>query len=335
MTALRQRESDSQGAFTLLEVLVAFAVFSLLLTALLTITSRVTALISAPQPSFQEARTAFETMNRILSQAVLNTYWDYDSIQNPRKYLRASELHFVVGAGGTLTSMNGVSGSAVFCQAPLGVTGNGSFKARAALLNNVGFYVQKSASKDTPGFVGLAPAETAASRLWMFLEPAEETRTLSVFNGDAQSKSRLDWLADGLQRQDNHHILANNVALLLIRCSYRDANGNTVVSYAYDSRPKDDAWKTAGKQPVEMHQFPEALQLTLIALDERTAQFLREHANYELIPSDRDLFVDAADYAEDIAALKQYFDSRPFGGRLLGYRIFEATVDIGSAKWSL
>jgi len=46
---------------------------------------------------FREARTAFEAVTRRVSQATLNSVWDYDNAQAPTKYNRQSDLHFVCG----------------------------------------------------------------------------------------------------------------------------------------------------------------------------------------------------------------------------------------------
>ncbi len=42
------------------------------------------------------ARTGFDLLNRNLSQATLNPYWDYDNPLAPTVYLRQSDLQFVI-----------------------------------------------------------------------------------------------------------------------------------------------------------------------------------------------------------------------------------------------
>jgi len=87
---------------------------------------------------FREARIAFDTITRSLSQATLNTYWEnvFDPLHSDslgqqfkkaRSYVRQSELQFVCGPTSTvITSASGSSqnypGHAVFFQAPLGIT---------------------------------------------------------------------------------------------------------------------------------------------------------------------------------------------------------------------
>ncbi len=86
---------------------------------------------------FREARIAFDTMTKNLSQATLNTYWEnvFDPLHSDlggqfkkaRNYVRQSELQFVCGpTTEVITSAGGSAqnypGHAVFFQAPLGVT---------------------------------------------------------------------------------------------------------------------------------------------------------------------------------------------------------------------
>lgn len=326
----RRHRTVSAGGFTLLELLVAFTVLTLILVLLVSTTSHVTAVVGDSRTSFQEARTAFETMNRVLSQAVLNTYWDYDSVPDPRQYMRASELHFVVGPADELTGLSGTSGGAVFCQAPLGVVRRPELKGRTSLLNTVGFYVRYSESADVPEFLSATKPATAGYRLWMYLEPAEDLSVFSEFNARPQAPSSLAWFRAGMNSDTHHHVLGNHIVWLLIRCTYRDAAGNTVVSYAYDSRPGPGG---GPGQQARLHQFPSALQLTLLAIDERSAIFLRGQGAFPFVPDE--LFQDAAEYAGDMVLLKKHLDNHPDARKALGYRIFESTVDIGSAKWSL
>ena len=122
---------NSRAGFTILEVMVASAVFVLLLGLLMstisqtsTVTRRATEKVSA----FQGARSAFELLTSKLSQATMNSYWDYDSPTTPTKYIRKSELHFVVGPAGQ-TPLPGTSGTgqAVFFQAPGGASQNPTY----------------------------------------------------------------------------------------------------------------------------------------------------------------------------------------------------------------
>ena len=82
--ARRDRQS-CQGAFTIVEVLVASSVLLMIVVLLLnmvTQTSKSWKATTGKIEQFRAARDAFDTMTRRLGQATLNTYLDYD---NPNK----------------------------------------------------------------------------------------------------------------------------------------------------------------------------------------------------------------------------------------------------------
>src|SRR5688572_26589605 len=68
------------AAFTLVELMVATAVIALLMVVLLQMTTQTTKtwrFTTEKVEKFQSARDGFESMTRRISQATLNTYWDY------------------------------------------------------------------------------------------------------------------------------------------------------------------------------------------------------------------------------------------------------------------
>lgn len=330
------RPARNALGFTLIELMAAGAVFILILALTLGLVSALTRIISQSRGSistFQEARTAFEAMNRMLSQAVLNTYWDYDDPANPTHYLRASELHFVLGPSGSLTGLSQTAGSAAFFQAPLSLTSEPILKSQSDLLNAIGFYVRYSESDDLPAFLSAKKSQSGAWRLWLFVQPTEGLTTYQAFSGSPQAASTSSWFQGALAIPTNNHILANNIILLLIRAGYPDASGNWKESFVYNSR---GSTVTSGyPQAPEIHQVPPELRITLVAIDQRTADRLNawnNQAAYQLLPAG--LFLDAADYQEDLLTLKGHLDGRPLGGIPIGYRIFETAVNVSSSKWS-
>ena len=87
------------AGFTILEVLVATTVLMLLMVVLFGIFSGVTSAWTRSTQridAFQSARVAFDRVTRMLSQATLNVYWDYDNPNQPTVYRRQSELAFAV-----------------------------------------------------------------------------------------------------------------------------------------------------------------------------------------------------------------------------------------------
>src|ERR1700677_537984 len=129
-------QNTRHGGFTLVEMLVATGVLVLILTMTLQITNYANNLFLSTRKridTFQEARAGFEVMTRKISQATLNTYWDYangtvgtgtgaprpspdanyanygtvSGTWSPTQYLRNSFLHFVAGQASVTTSGTG------------------------------------------------------------------------------------------------------------------------------------------------------------------------------------------------------------------------------------
>jgi len=337
----------SPRGFSILELLVSLVVLALILVLALSIVSNVSQVASSSQTTFQEARTAFETMSRLLGQAMLNTYWDYDNPSSPQQYIRASELHFVAGTTLTLTgtslpagSTAPAAGSAVFFQAPLNQTTDTNLKKMPDLMNSLGFYVRFSASDNLPSYLQTIQSKTSAWRLWMYLQPTESLALYNIYNADPQAPSNLSWFQNDLQDSSKNHVLANNVVLLLIRATYEDSSGNSIDSYVYDSRPAARI-AVGASQPVEIHQIPPTLHVTLVVIDQRTADRLLTASNgqsYNLIDksffTSGTPFTDATKYSDDMAELQGILNKRPIAGIPIRYRIFETTVTMSSAKWS-
>ena len=77
----RARAFRSSAGFTLIEVLVASAVIVTLTVFLLNATDQAGQVFkntSGKIEQFREARIAYESITRRLSEATLNTYWDYN-----------------------------------------------------------------------------------------------------------------------------------------------------------------------------------------------------------------------------------------------------------------
>ena len=259
--------SNSHAGFTILEVLVASTVFILLLGLLMstisqtsTVTRRATEKVSA----FQGARSAFELLTSKLSQATMNSYWDYDSPTTPTKYIRKSELHFIVGPAGQdpLPGTSG-TGQAVFFQAPGGVTGDATYSGMDNLLNAYGYYI------DYQDEAGL-PFQTAATQVYRYrlMQQVANTESLGVYSGNATSDlNGSKWISG-----NNSAVVAENIVYMAIwprKATSDDPTGNALTtSFAYNSRLNS----TASTQPDTANQLPPTVQVTLVAIDETSAQ---------------------------------------------------------------
>jgi len=329
----RERASDRGGlhkrraGFSLVEVMVAAVIFSLILMILLGIVSQTSALTrhaSERISAFQAARAAFDLLTEKISQATLNTYWDYDNPNRPSQYLRNSELHFVVGdAGeGNLPGTPG-TGQAVFFQAPLGVSGstNQSVRNLSHLLNVCGFYIEYGATDQLP-----APFPQSPPRYrYQLMQAVEATESFSVY----ESSAGQDWIT-ALAANDVVPI-AENVIFFSVwpqRSPGEDPDGTSLTTeFSYDSR------LNAGQipQPVTAHQMPPLLQLTMIVIDEPSAQrFCVEgsppgavsQALENLLQESRlDTFVD------DLKTVESNLSAEG-----INYRVFSARIPIRESK---
>ena len=194
-----------RAAFTLIELLVATVVLMIIMGVLLQLTGTIGTMWRSATgriSTYQTARAAFETVTTQLSQATLNTYFDYTDkdgnyrpIQNmvninrgnwtPNRFMRTSELHFLCGPAWNSnaqfalaydSTQLGNPGSAVFFQAPLGFTMDSKLRPLNRTLNSVGFYVQWRSAAET----GLLPAwmpnifgNRSSYQLLQYIQPSE------------------------------------------------------------------------------------------------------------------------------------------------------------------
>ena len=194
------------SAFTLVELLVSTAIIALIMLMLVQVTNNISAAwrgTAEKVEKFQEARDAFEAMNRRISQATLNTYWDYYDLTGvtrnmtdpaklyiPFSYGRQSDLKFVSGpmSGAKLGSLDwsitagstGITQGAlafmpthgIFFQSPLGKISDLDqpvYNALNNLLNTWGYFIEIGA--DTDPKIGGRPA---------FLDPLTHTGAPAV-----------------------------------------------------------------------------------------------------------------------------------------------------------
>ena len=206
-----------KDAFTLVELLVSMVVLLLIMVMMATISNQISTVwkqANSRSETFRQAREGFEAMTRRLSQATLNTYYDYyDSSTPPRlvsyyatnttgqfvptQYLRTSELRFISGLATALINgtASGNAGSnpmpewsthAVFFQAPFGYTETTlsnapSYNGIPNMLNTWGYYTEYyNNQRFKPGFVVTAENATGQVvphnrfRLMELNEPSED-----------------------------------------------------------------------------------------------------------------------------------------------------------------
>ena len=350
------------AGFTLAEVLVASAIVVAMTGFLLVVTdqtARIWSSTSAKVEQFREARTGFERVTTRLSQATLNTYWDYDSATKPTRYERRSELRFISGSApallGTSAGATRIT-HAVFFNAPLGVTGDVNYSGLANALNTLGYFTEfADDSAQRPPFITTAmiPARWRF-RLMEFSQPTENFSMYQSTSGTAAAPNKAgtylgtDWFRNDVNGTAVlKRVIAENVIALIITPRLAKAEeGDPIINqinathsplapnYTYDSTqgpdpklPSDEAKKLLNPK----NQLPPVVQLTMIAMDEKSAEKLELDATkadvFGIVKAN--LFADTRKLTADLATLE-----RTLATKRLRYRIFTTNVHIRAAKWS-
>jgi uncharacterized protein (TIGR02599 family) len=295
------------GGFTLVEVLVSAGIVVVLMIVLLGMTDQTQRLVKATSSKveqFQEARVAFEAMTRRLSQATLNSFWDYqyDQNGNPNGYTRKSELRFHSGPMRTLNSAGGPlnspqPGHGVFFQAPLGmVSDTANLGAMDHLMNTWGYFLEIGSDADKfPTFLSNVVNPRKRYRLMELMEPAEK---LSVYKNQNDINNRL-WFSQSISSNSTTsprpvRVLAENVVALIILPRLSLADEKRINSdptkppvlapgYNYDSTLTPPASQNPSSPPTltqtllnSKNQLPPVVQVIMVAIDEPSARRLED-----------------------------------------------------------
>lgn len=408
MKTLPQFEKLGRAAFTLVELLVSTSIIALLMLVLVAMTNQTSQTwryTTEKIEKFQEARDGFEAMTRQISQATLNTYWDYlDSTGAsrptdvtsaayrkflPATYGRRSELRFISGpmALGAAPLMPGGGGGTVglgsggfahmqgiFFQAPLGVVENTTanratygnlYSEMDNLLNTWGYFLEVNNDANRPTFVQSVSPTRWRSRLMEFRQPCDKMSVYDVDTTSANPAVTGLWYSAGMSSATPPtRVLAENVVSLIVwpRLSKTEEEtrrdlGMSVLSpnYNYDSiqtvnsgvvlkNPITTAAGVAEAAAINpKNQLPPIVQITMVAIDERSAQRLIDTQANKTDPTlglnTNDLFLVGClpgtkttidtQYETDLATLE-----RRLVQKKLTYRIFSTNVSIRGAKWS-
>ena len=360
--------------FTLVEIMVSTAILSLLLMLVISVldqTQRSWQQSRSRVEQFRDARVAFELLTRNLSQATLNTYWDYFYVgqdppnqpppvtdgaapQPPDAYMRMSELQFRVDQTTNLLSGNAAQrpGHAVFFQAPLGLTVNPEYRSLSNLLNARGYFVQFGSDEDLrPGFLGASIEPRHRYRLFEYRPPAEAfTAGGQSYQGNTIYVNPDGWYQDDVDLVSRP--IADNIILLMISpqvseeaTAARQPPNNVpywiAPQYRYNSLDPDNSTSTIAPVTVDpdtsrlnqgtQHLMPPLLKVTMVALDEASAQRWNEDNNntaVDILQQANAPFTNVANYDDDLERLQDYLNDQR-----LNYRVFTSTVGIRSAKW--
>ena len=220
---MRTLRSETNSGFTLIEMLVAMVVLLMIMAIIFEITNETGRLwknTSGNIQSFQAGRAGFESMTRRLSQATLNTYYDYFNASEqsaeafytanptgtftPATYGRYSELQFVSGAAHNTTNTGLLDGAthvadpvthAIFFQAPLGYTSSTSYSILSSTLNAVGYYIDYCSDQQAGARPGFVPASVPLKYRYRLMQFTQPTESLPIFL--TANQTGTGWLTYG------------------------------------------------------------------------------------------------------------------------------------------
>ncbi len=362
--------------FTLVEVLVSMVIIILLLFVLVSITNstaKTWVYTTSRIGEFREAREGFEAITRRLSQADLNSYWDYqypnnDSSQQPTAYIRQSELRFISGDTVTLGISTNRPTHAVFFQAPLGyVNNNTSYQELVNLINTWGYCIEFSDDSNLrPPFISAMVKPPPLRNRFRLMEMLEPSQSFSLYGleaaaGGNTSYSLKTWFTNplgivGATGRDVRVLAENILALVLIpKLTPQDENAltpppaqpGTALSptYVYDSTlPYNGNTPPAQANAAALdpkNQLPPVIQVTMVAVDETS--FGRFQGSSATLPASlglANLFTSATGVGSltdpsqpGYAQDLQTLQATLVANRLT-YRVFTTEVSLKGAKWS-
>lgn len=361
-------------AFTVLEMLVAcvvLAAIGLILVQITDHTAKTWRYTSSKSEQFQEARTAFETMTNRISQATLNTYWDYDNAALPTRYERRSELRFISGPAAAPTALLGNTRTAkrvthcAFFHAPLGFvddtqspTPEDRTRGLEGLLNIWGYFVELGDdSRLRPAVLSqenLSVPLKTRFRLMEMMAPSSKLQTYRFTSGlgiDSQPKGKTYTGRQWFQNIANSaapetHVLAENIVALilhpelssqdkaeLIKTQGASAGAELAENYLYDTTVSRSNRFLNSKD-----QLPPVMRVTMVAIDEASAQRLNLTGNSEEIFGLQEKFQRANMFRQDLHLDPLSSEDASLENKLVAlkvnYRVFTTAVPIRAAKWS-
>ena len=343
---MQKTTPSSWAGFSLLELLVAFAVLALIMVMLVSITdatSKIWKGTTEKLQSFEEARAAFDRITSLLGQATLNPYWDYDNLTNPTIYVRTSELQFLSLPMALLPKDAAAFPThGIFFQAPTGKVANQTdFGGIPLLLNAYGYFVEYGPD-DRPSWLPSSVSTKYRFRLKEWRVPSENWtlyQNTSGTNTDGTLKKNT-YLGAGSYNWINLNAtpaktLAENVIALVV---YPKNTARTTVAtswaeadtFVYNSRT--DSTTTEGIN--QKHQLPPEVEVIMVAIDETSA--IRKWNNASAAPTlTAGLFqkpgatLTPTQLEADLKTLTGYLNTQK-----IKYITLRSTVKIRGARWS-
>jgi uncharacterized protein (TIGR02599 family) len=348
---MREPSLSERKGFTLVELLISMVILTLLLMVLVSMTSatqRTWISTTGKIEQFRDAREAFDSITRKLSQATLNTYWDYHyptGSTTPDGYVRQSELRFISGDTKTLTGATNTPTHAIFFQAPLGFVNDTSYSDMENLLNTWGYFIEfADDSLARPDFINKMAHPPGLHSRFRLMELMEPANSLTLYNAEVSAGGNshytaTDWFTTPFKGSSPYtaatrpvRVLAENIVALVLLPKLTPEEDPTGIllcpKFSYDSTETNDHNDSAVNAGINWkNQLPPVIQVTMVAVDE--SSFNRFQSGSVQPAFAEGLFADPAKYAIDLQTLQDNLRSHK-----INYRVFTTNVSIKSAKWS-
>lgn len=329
---MQKTSSYLRTGFSLIEVLVSFAVLALIMVMLLSITdvtSKTWKGTTEKMQAFEESRAAFDRITSLLGQATLTPYWDYDDPQNPTKYQRASELQFLSLPMALMPTMPptaaAVPAHGLFFQAATGkVASTAGFGNLPLLLNAYGYFVEYGPD-ERPVWLPDSIAPRNRFRLKEWRAPSEK---MTLYGKTSGPTGKVYHGADWINLSDPAaKALAENVIAFVVYPKSTDSTPSSLAepdTFVYNTRT--DSTTAEGKN--QKHQLPPEVELVMVAVDETSA--LRQWNNASSSPAlAAGLFERPANLEADLKTLISRLNTAN-----IKFIILRSTVKIRGARWS-
>jgi len=333
------RRRGNQG-FTLVELLVSCAITILIMAMITSITNIVAKTwkeTTVKMEAFEGARSAFDRITNTLSQAVLNTYWDYDNPVNPTKYERCSELQFLtlpMNLLGANHAEKNFPTHALFFQAPTGlVTNKGTLGEMPFLLNAFGYFIEYGGDTlDRPSFLPSTISPRYRYRIKEWRVPSEKLALYGKSSGVAGKSylgpQSLDWI--DLANPAARPLAENVIALVAYPKNTENIDAAEVslatTNFVYNSRNNG----TQSTDLNQRHQLPPEVEIIMVAIDESSAVTAFKNAA-ESPGLAVGLFAnsDPTKMEEDLKTLTDSLNNKR-----IRFIVLRSTVKIRGARWS-
>jgi uncharacterized protein (TIGR02599 family) len=312
----------SRRGFSLLELLVAMAVLTLIVFLLASMNNQSLALLrrSGTQAQiFGEARTAFDAMIAQVGLATMNAYWDYDDAENPSRYLRKAWLAFVSGDARTVLGAGYGPGQCVFFVAPSGRMDDAGVRQLNQVLNTCGFFVEyDDANAPSPGFMALP------QRLrYRLMEVRSSGEGMRIFSDRLSPVPVNSWITSTLPEA---RMLAENVLLLVVRPLGADGANLATTGYTMDTR----LGESANPQPLTANQLPPFVEIVMVAASEESMRQIDPAIGFVFTPADvAGLFDDPSQFETDLRDFESFLIESK-----VDFRTFSQRIALPNSKWS-